>query len=175
MRCYDLTAKMYDARYAEEQAVKYKAALKHINIPRHDLVLDVGCGTGLFFSHIAAEAQTVVGVDISRLLLLQAKERARDFRNVDLIQADADHLPFKDESFSFVFAFTVLQNLPKPLETLLEFKRIAERDAQIVVTGLKKAFSLEIFRALLQKTGLQVVYLEDTDLLKCYVAVTVRN
>ncbi|MEJ2079969.1 MAG: methyltransferase domain-containing protein, partial [Acidobacteriota bacterium] len=81
-------------------------------------VLDVGCGTGLFFSHIATEAQTVVGVDISRLLLLQAKERVRDFPSVLLVQADADHLPFRDACFNVVLAFTVLQNMPKPSETL---------------------------------------------------------
>jgi ubiquinone/menaquinone biosynthesis C-methylase UbiE len=175
LRRYDLTAEMYEMRYAEEQAVKYKAALEHLNIARHSSVLDVGCGTGLLFSHVAAEAQTVVGVDVSSRLLLQAKERARDFRNVHLVQADADYLPFTDNHFSVVFAFTVLQNMPKPLETLNEIKRNAKRGASIVVTGLKKAFSLEAFRELLQNAGLQVVSLKDADVLKCYVAVTVRS
>jgi ubiquinone/menaquinone biosynthesis C-methylase UbiE len=175
IRRYDLTAQMYEMRYAEEQAVKYKAALEHLNVDRNSNVLDVGCGTGLLFSHVAAEAQTVVGVDISSRLLLQAKERARDFRNVHLVQVDADYLPFTDNHFSIVFAFTVLQNMPKPLETLNEIKRNAKRGASIVVTGLKKAFSLEAFRELLQNAGLQVVSLKDDDVLKCYVAVTVRN
>jgi ubiquinone/menaquinone biosynthesis C-methylase UbiE len=174
MQRYDLTAKMYDARYAEEQAVKYNAALKHLILSQGS-VLDVGCGSGLLFSHVGAEAQTIVGVDISRMLLLQAKERIRDLPRVHLVQADADYLPFKNARFSVVFAFTVLQNLPKPLDTLKEFKRIAERDAYIVVTGLKKAFSLKAFRALLQKAGLQVVYLEDSDALKCHVAVTMQS
>ena len=174
MRRYDLTAQMYDARYAEEQTVKYHVALKHLIFSQVS-VLDVGCASGLLFSHVAAEAQTVVGVDISRMLLLQAKERARDFPNVHLVQADADYLPFKNASFSVVFSFTVLQNLPKPLDTLKEFKRIAEDNAHIVVTGLKKAFSLEAFRVLLQNTGLQVVYLEDSDALKCHVAVTMQS
>jgi ubiquinone/menaquinone biosynthesis C-methylase UbiE len=92
-----------------------------------------------------------------------------------LVQADADHLPFKNDHFSVVFAFTVLQNMPKPLETLSEIKRIAECGAYVVVTGLKKVFSLEAFRALLQDAGLQVVSINDTDALKCYVAVTFRN
>jgi len=175
MRRYDLTAEMYEMRYAEEQAVKYKAALERLNINCNRRVLDVGCGTGLLFSHVAAEAQTVVGVDVSGKLLHQAKERTRDFRNVHLVQADADHLPFKAALFSTVFAFTVLQNMPKPLETLSEIKRNAERDASIVVTGLKKAVSLEAFKELLQSAGLQVVYLEDTDVVKCYVAVTVPH
>ena len=65
--------------------------------------------------------------------------------------------------------------MPKPLETLSEIKRIVECGAYVVVTGLKKVFSLEAFQALLQDAGLQVVSIDDTDALKCYVAVTVRN
>jgi ubiquinone/menaquinone biosynthesis C-methylase UbiE len=173
MQRYDLTAGMYDARYAEEQVAKYKAALERLKITRNSRILDVGCGTGLLFSHVATKAQTVVGVDISGKLLRHAKERARDFCNVHLVQADADHLPFRDIFFSIVFAFTVLQNLPEPVETFKEVKRTAERDASIVVTGLKKTFSLETFSALLQRAGLQAVSFEDADALKCYVAVTV--
>ena len=175
MQRYDLTAEMYEMRYAEEQAAKYKAALEHLHMNRANRVLDIGCGTGLLFSQIAAEAQTVVGVDISSKLLLQAKERARQFRNVHLVQADADHLPFKNNHFNIVFAFTMLQNMPKPSETLNEIKRNAQQAASIVVTGLKKVFSLDAFQALLQDAGLQVISLEDADALKCYVAVTVQS
>ena len=174
MQRYDLTAKIYDDRYAEEQSVKYHAALKHLILSQGS-VLDVGCGSGLLFSHVGVEAQTIVGVDISRMLLLQAKERARNLPNVHLVQADADYLPLKNACFGVVFAFTVLQNLPKPLDALKEFKRIVEGDAYIVVTGLKKTFSLEAFRGLLHKAGLQVVYLEDSDALKCHVAVTIQS
>ena len=173
MRRYDVTARMYDERYAEEQVAKYHAALKHLDI--HGNVLDVGCGTGLFFSYIADEAETVVGVDISPKLLLQAKEHTRAFRNVHLVHADADHLPFRDACFDAVFAFTVLQNMPNPLETLLEIERNAKRSTPIVVTGLKKVFSLETLQALLQKAGLRVVHIEDADVLKCHVAITVQN
>jgi len=175
IRRYDSTAQLYDARYAEEQELKYKTALELLNVARNSKVLDVGCGTGLLFSHVAAEVQTVVGVDISAKLLLQAKKRTRKFRNVHLIQADADHIPFKNNHFTVVFAFTMLQNLPEPLETLKEIKRIAERDAPIVVTGLKKTFSLDAFRELLQSTGLRVISLKDDEALKCYVAVSVRS
>src|SRR3989304_1010748 len=175
MQRYDLTAQMYDVRYAEEQETKYKKALEKLNIPSNSLVLDVGCGTGLLFSHVAADAQTVVGLDVSRKLLLQAKEHARKIRNVHVVQADADYLPLKNDCFNIVFAFTVLQNMPKPLETLKEIKRTAKRDAAIVVTGLKKAFSSEAFRELLRHTGLRTVSFEDDDALKCYVAVTVQG
>ena len=175
MRRYDLTAGMYEMRYAEEQQIKYSAALEVMNITHNSSILDIGCGAGLLFSHIAAKVQTVVGVDISNKLLLQAKKYIHDFCNIHLVQADADHLPFKRNHFSYVFAFTVLQNLPKPIETLFEIRRNARHDAIIVITGLKKTFPLELFKELLQKAGLKVVTLKDTDELKCYVALTINR
>jgi ubiquinone/menaquinone biosynthesis C-methylase UbiE len=174
MKRYNLTARIYELRYAEEQAAKYQAALKNLNV-NDSRILDVGCGTGLLFDSVAAEAQTVVGVDISSELLHQARERAQSFPNVHLVQADADRLPFTSCHFNVVFAFTVLQNMPKPEETLSEIKRNATHDASIVVTGLKKVFSSEAFQKLLQDAGLNVVTLEDEDMLKCHVAVTIQT
>ena len=175
MRRYNLTARMYEMRYAEEQAAKYKVALEHLHLNRDSIVLDVGCGTGLLFSQVASEVQTVIGVDISNKLLRQAKERSRGLPKIQLIQADADNLPFKNNNFSIIFAFTVLQNMPNPLETLREIKRNATCTASVVVTGLKKVFSLEAFQALLQDAGLNLVFLENANELKCHVAVTVQN
>jgi malonyl-CoA O-methyltransferase len=173
MQRYDVTAQMYDARYAEEQEAKYNAAVANVNVA--GAVLDVGCGTGLLFSHVAAQAEMAMGVDVSGKLLLQAKERTKNLVNAHFVQADADHLPFRNEHFAVVFAFTVLQNMPKPAETLTELKRAAKRNGAIVVTGLKKAFSLEAFEALLQQAGLRVVSLKDDEVLKCYVAVSVQD
>jgi len=171
MRRYDTTARSYDELYGEEQEAKYLKALEHLELAADSRVLDVGCGTGLLFSHIAGAAQTVVGMDISRELLLRAKEQAAKSRNIHLVKADADHLPFKNGFFSVVFAFTVLQNMPKPKETLDELKRVSKSGGNIVVTGLKKAFSIETFSGLLEQAGLDVVSMDTDQKLKCYVAV----
>ena len=175
MRRYDLTARMYEMRYGEEQQIKYRAALERMNITHNSIILDIGCGSGLLFSHVATKVQTVVGVDISKKLLLQAKEHIHDFRNINLVQADADHLPFKENHFNYVFAFTVLQNLPKPMETLSEIKRNTRQDAIIVISGLKKTFSLKPFKELLENAGLQIVTLKDADELKCYLALAINR
>jgi malonyl-CoA O-methyltransferase len=170
MQRYDLTAQMYDERYTEEQNRKYMASLESLNVLGF-AVLDVGCGSGLFFGQVAAKASLVVGVDISRKLLLKAKDRARVFGNVLVLQADADHLPFKESAFDMVFAFTVLQNMPKPTETLSQLKGVAKVGGKIVVTGLKKAFPLPAFMDVLEGAGLAVVSFVDREDLKCYVAV----
>jgi len=170
MQRYDLTAEMYEDRYAEEQTAKYEAAVEKVDVT-DGFVLDVGCGSGLFFSHVAAKTKIVVGVDVSRKLLLKAKEQTRAFQNALVLQADADHLPFRNAFFDAVFAFTVLQNMPKPDETLNELKLVAKLGGKVVVTGLKKAFSLTAFMDVLESSGFRIASFVDNEDLKCYVAV----
>jgi ubiquinone/menaquinone biosynthesis C-methylase UbiE len=161
---------MYDQRYCAEQEAKYQTALNGLNITNSD-VLDVGCGTGLFFNYVADNAGLVVGLDISRGLLLQANARAKQRENVFVVLGDADHLPFKDAFFSLVFAFTVLQNMPKPVETLQELSRTAKRESSIVATALKRAIPLDKFGEILEQAGLKATSLSDDPKLQCYVVV----
>ena len=169
MQQYDLTADMYQERYAKEQQAKYRVALENVNVSG-GVVLDVGCGSGLFFSQIGTQVSMIVGVDFSRKLLLKARDEAKKLRNAFVLRADADRLPFRECFFDTVFAFTVLQNLPKPLETLDELKRVAKPGGSVVVTGLKKAFPLDIFMDFL-RTSMRVASFVDIEDLKCYVAV----
>jgi len=173
MRRYDLTAHLYDMRYAEEQIAKIEAAVESVQIEGHGSVLDVGCGTGLLSIYIANKAKMIVGLDISRKTLLQAKKRTKTSTNAHLILADADNMPLKENAFNHVFALTLIQNTPSPLETLAEIKRVAEENAMIIITGLKKKFSIEAFKELLQDADLNVIALKHENL-NCYVAVCTK-
>lgn len=170
MQSYDLTAHIYDMRYAEEQTEKIEAAMKSINMKQQGMVLDVGCGTGLLFNYVANKTKAIVGLDISRKILIQAKECAKKFPNAHLILADADNMPLKEKIFSYGFALTLIQNTPDPVETLNEIKRVTEANGFIVITGLKKKFSMEVFQRLLQNASLKIVALKSESL-KCHVAV----
>lgn len=176
MQHYDLTAKTYDLQYAEEQKVKIETALENVKFSKNSLILDVGCGTGLLFEYVADKAEMVVGLDISKKILEQAKKRSAKFDNVHLVLADADHTPFKNGIFSHIFAITLLQNMPNPEKTLTEIKRVAKIEALIIVTGLKKKFSPEYLEGLLRKLDLNIIEIKDSDqALKCYVAVCVKS
>ena len=170
MQRYDVTAEMYDERYAQEQKAKYTKALEKVNVVGRT-VLDVGCGSGLFLSKVASQTDMIVGVDVSRKLLFKAKEQANSLQNVFVLQADADHLPFREGFFEVVFAFTMLQNMPKPPETLSELKRVAKHNGSIVVTGLKKAFPLTLFMDVLESSGLKLLAFVDDEAVNCYISV----
>ena len=166
---YDATAAGYDELYAEEQHRKYKRALRNADA-KSKAVLDVGCGSGLFFSQVAGQADLVVGVDVSRSLLVKAKEHGRGYGNIYVILADADHLPLREGFFGALFAFTVLQNMPSPQETLAEWKRVTGVGGRVVVTGLKKAFALDEFMDLLDASGMRLDEFVDEEEINCYIA-----
>jgi ubiquinone/menaquinone biosynthesis C-methylase UbiE len=173
MHRYDVTAGIYDVRYADEQIAKYKVALESLRTRKFGIVLDAGCGTGLLFDHVADETEAIIGLDFSRKSLLEARRHAKS-QNVHLVCADVDAMPFVDGTFDYIFAMTLIQNSPNPADTLKEIERVSKDDAEIVVTGLKKVFSKRRFEELLRNAGLNINILKDEGNLKCYVTVCTR-
>jgi len=156
-RDYDALADTYETLYGEEQEAKIKSALESVRLGESDIVLDVGCGTGLLFHHIEEHVGFIVGLDISRRHIERALHKSRGSTNIYLVRGDADQMPFVDEVFDRIFAVTILQNMPDASLTVDELTRVAKAKALFIVTGLKKSFSKHQFLALLQRAGLHVL------------------
>lgn len=146
-----LGGRVYDIRYCSEQEAKYEVILDQISLQPDDILLDDGCGTGLLLRRLNAHQ---IGLDFSHKLLEKARSRLREKPRTHLVQADADHLPFRSSVFSKVFAVTLLQNALVPDRTLAEMRRVGLHDSKIVVTALKKAFSAERFKEVIDDAGL---------------------
>jgi len=171
MRHYNSLVPVYDAQYGEEQDAKMKAALSSTNLKKDSLVLDVGCGTGLLFKHVGRSVKLLVGLDMSSRILKEARKRVKQLPTIAVVRADADFAPFQNDVFDATFAITLLQNVPDPLVTLREMKRVSKDRAFFVISGLKKRFSRESFVKLLQRAGLEVSVMESSGELKGHVAV----
>ena len=144
---YDtLGGRIYDLRYAEEQGAKYDALLKRMTPELDDVALDIGCGTGLLTERLESQA---VGLDISASLLFAALSRLQGRAQSHLVMGEAGALPFCDSSFNIVFSVTVLQNTTDPLASIMEMKRVGR--AKAGVSALKKAFTRESFKMLLEE------------------------
>jgi ubiquinone/menaquinone biosynthesis C-methylase UbiE len=74
--------------------------------------LDVGCGNGRHTELLAGHADRVVGVDASRSLLAEARERAaeREF-DADLVAGDAARLPLRDDTAGLAVYVATLHHL----------------------------------------------------------------
>lgn len=88
---------------------------KRVDFPlsqlRDKVTLDVGCGMGRYAEIAAEEGAQVVGMDLS-LAVDAAFENIGRKANVNFIQADIFNLPFKCESFDFIYSFGVLHHTP---------------------------------------------------------------
>lgn len=69
-------------------------------------VLDLGCGAGHVSFHVAPQAGEVVAYDLSQSMLdvVAAAADARGLANIRTECGAAEHLPFADQSFDFVFS-----------------------------------------------------------------------
>ncbi len=85
------------------------------------LVLDAGCGLGRYLRVAKDYAQTVIGVDFSDAVN-RAHQIATTSANVHVLQADLTALPFRPETFDFVYSIGVLHHTPNPRQT---FRRLA--------------------------------------------------
>ena len=174
IRHYDQQAAIYNLHYLGEQNAKIEDILNYMKVDLNDHVLDLGCGTGFLFQHIHKRVEFLVGIDVSQKALREAKKRAKSMSNIMLVCADADNTPFPDHIFDKVFVITVLQNMPDPMKTISETKRVGKPKAMFAVTGLKKKFTQESFVALLERPQLKVVRVNTNPLLKGHVAVCIN-
>jgi SAM-dependent methyltransferase len=89
-------------------------------------VLELGCGAAQCARWLAGEGARVVGIDISRGMLDQARRFDRDLGSATpLIQADGRMLPFSDASFDIVMsAFGVLPFVADSEVVLAEVTRV---------------------------------------------------
>jgi SAM-dependent methyltransferase len=86
-------------------------------------VLDVGCGDGRHILAAGARGAYAVGVDYDPVELLKARTRLGATR-IDLIAADASHLPFRDEAFEAIICTETLEHLPDDVGAMREIGRV---------------------------------------------------
>jgi len=95
--------------------------------------LEIGSGIGRWCK-IISKKNFVVGVDISRFMVQEAKNLI-DNEKCFFVVGDASHLPFKDDAFDFVISITVLQhilNQTRLLKAISEISRCSRNNIIIV-------------------------------------------
>jgi ubiquinone/menaquinone biosynthesis C-methylase UbiE len=98
-------------------------------------VLDVGCGNGAYLTKFVAAPgiRRVTGVDLTFDMLLSARNRVGT--QCRLLCANVAQLPFKAESFDFIFASHVLQFAADVEGVVAEFARCLEPGGVLIATG----------------------------------------
>jgi SAM-dependent methyltransferase len=92
-------------------------------------VLDLGSGAGtdsLIAAQMVGEQGHVTGVDMTTEMLAKAGVAAADMgaKNVDFVEAEAEHLPFPDASFDVVISNGVIDLIPDKDAVFSELFRV---------------------------------------------------
>ncbi|MEU6621610.1 class I SAM-dependent methyltransferase [Streptomyces litmocidini] len=99
------------------------------------LALDLGCGTGRAMPALRRQvgpAGQVVGIDVTPAMLASAARYARD-RHGHLLAADCNRLPLPGRSVRGIFSAGLLDHLPDPCTTLLEWARVGTPGAVLLL------------------------------------------
>ena len=91
-------------------------------------VLDIGCGAGNMFHHLARYGP-VTGVDNNPKPLVVARERGYDVR-----EGSAEDLPFEDQSFDLVALLDTVEHCDDDLAVLRECYRVCAPGGHLVTT-----------------------------------------
>ena len=106
-------------------------ALVELDLHSSDVVLDVGCGTGVDLDGIAASARVAVGLDLSTTMAVTARSRAPD---AVVVVADAQRIPTADAVFNACWARAVLIHTPHPEEAVREMARVLKPGGRLVLS-----------------------------------------
>ena len=120
---YDRIARFYDRLFEpldRHGLARWRAEAVSL-LPRDAAILELGAGTGRNFSLYPTGGMAVAS-EISFEMLRCARVRAGQSR-IHLVQADAQQLPFADDSFDAALATLVFCSIPEPSLAFMELKR----------------------------------------------------
>jgi ubiquinone/menaquinone biosynthesis C-methylase UbiE len=131
---YDLATQGYALLKSGNEKKRIMQYLSLLNINDGDRVIEISIGTGRNIKHLNPNAE-YYGVDISLGMLKRCQRKMRRLkREITLIQAEAEFLPIKDESFDVVFSAGGFNFFNDPGKAVIEMLRIAKNGAQFLIT-----------------------------------------
>jgi demethylmenaquinone methyltransferase/2-methoxy-6-polyprenyl-1,4-benzoquinol methylase len=114
------------------------------SMPKSGRVLDVATGTADVAVALAKRSGeiSVVGLDPSAAMLECGREKIERLglqNRIELIQGDAQDMPFPDDHFSAISIAFGIRNIPDRLKGLREMARVTEEGGTIAILELSEA------------------------------------
>jgi len=138
---YRRRAGIYDLELALFEPARLKA-ISRLALQRGDVVLDVGCGTGLSLAllrqGVGAKGR-IIGIEQSPEMIEKARERVaqNDWRNVTLLCSPAETADISGLADAVLFHFT--HDILRRPEAIANVIRHLKPGARVVASGLKWA------------------------------------
>jgi ubiquinone/menaquinone biosynthesis C-methylase UbiE len=106
------------------------------------IALDIGCGTGEFSRLLAQHFERVVAIDLSPNMIEVAKQRSRQFSNIDFQVANVLQWDLPSKKFDAIVSIAALHHLP--VESLLpNLKAALKPGGRLVILDLLEHENLQ--------------------------------
>src|SRR3954462_1571874 len=163
-RYHDVAAASYDSKWGinfgqigqEQVAGKLRKALGGWPEDPFGDALEIGAGTGYFSLNLlqAGAIERATATDISPGMLATLEENAkRHGLMVMTAAAEAETLPFPDESFDLVFGHAVLHHIPDLGQAFSEFSRVLRPGGTLAFCGAPSRYG-DLLAAIPKRTAL---------------------
>ncbi len=167
--------------------VHLSGIVKKSGVEKNHRVLDIATGAGFLALEFAGKADTVIGCDLTRNMLLHAieKQKKSGLKNTGFLLSDVESLPFRDKFFDIVSCRFAFHHFPDPVNALAEIKRVC-RGRIVLVDGVSsednekslyhnrieklrdpshvRIYSLSEMKNMLKEIGANVVDIEHWDI-----------
>lgn len=135
---WDLAAAAYEALWKSQLAGAQSELMAHAGLMPGERILDVACGTGLVALAVArtiGPRGSVLGVDLSGVMIDEARLQARESRslNATFARMDAENLLLPDAGFDVVLCALGLMYMPDSLRAACEMHRVLRRGGRVVL------------------------------------------
>ena len=122
--------------YSEETLPLAEWLLPLVAPAAGQMLLDVGCGPGMYHAELAEMGVQVLGLDMSFGMLTQARtQTASSSRQNQVVQAVAEYLPVPSESCDRLMANHMLYHVPDQLAALREMRRVLKPGGRLIITA----------------------------------------
>lgn len=119
---------LYSHRDEEEAQLLHDLVSSHVQLKTGGMILDLCCGAGRHSEVFCSKGHRVVGLDLSRALLTQAKTRVCN--QMRFLRGDMRHLPFQSGEFAGILhlftAFGYFQQDEENFHVFSEVHRILQ-------------------------------------------------
>lgn len=117
--------------HTEKESLSAFSELAHIT--PGDKVLDVATGTGHGAATLSEAGAEVVGLDITRQMLAEARKRYGDYAELHWVQGDVMRLPFADGRFDVVTSRRAPHHFPDIEGGLRSMGRVLRQGGTLVI------------------------------------------